>query len=440
MTAEIAILNKQGLAIAADSAITASRPSGDKIFTSANKIFALSKFHPVCVMVYGNAAFMGVPWETIVKVYRKALGARAFRRLHEYALHFLSFLRTDQLLVTAKAQEAYVRGAIFSYLAYMKKELDSSLRSKIEKGPIGRLTVRKAVADVIDSHHKRWIHAPLFAGLAKDTVRKMRDRCAPIVEEAQRKTFEDLPISKQRRGKLLDIAVALFVRRPPGIRNQSVSGVVFAGFGEDDTFPSLSSYLVQGVVDQVLQAELDREASIGDDLGAFIAPFAQGEMVALFMEGVNPDYQKAIEKDLADIVQGLPGIVVDSLTNVNEEGKKALKTRIGPIAQGVLRQYIDKLKQYRHDTFVNPVVAAVAMLPKDELATMAESLVSLTSFKRRFSMESETVGGPTDVAVISKGDGFVWIKQKHYFKLELNPHFSANYFREAGHEDRASEQ
>ena len=59
---------------------------------------------------------------------------------------------------------------------------------------------------------------------------------------------------------------------------------------------------------------------------------------------------------------------------------------------------------------------------------MAEALVSLTSFKRRFSLDAETVGGPVDVAVLSKGDGFIWIKRKHYFKPELNPHFLTNYF------------
>jgi hypothetical protein len=70
----------------------------------------------------------------------------------------------------------------------------------------------------------------------------------------------------------------------------------------------------------------------------------------------------------------------------------------------------------------------VANLPKEELAGMAESLVSLTSFKRRVSHDPETVGGPIDVAVISKGDGFIWIKEKHYFDLALNHQFFANYY------------
>ncbi|MGP3662252.1 hypothetical protein ACTU9R_35435 [Burkholderia gladioli] len=54
---------------------------------------------------------------------------------------------------------------------------------------------------------------------------------------------------------------------------------------------------------------------------------------------------------------------------------------------------------------------------------MAESLVNLTTFKRRVTPVPESVGGPVDVAVISKGDGFIWIKRKHYFSPELNPHF-----------------
>jgi len=30
---------------------------------------------------------------------------------------------------------------------------------------------------------------------------------------------------------------------------------------------------------------------------------------------------------------------------------------------------------------------------------------------------TETVAGPIDVAIISKGDGLIWIKRKHYFDL-----------------------
>ena len=60
---------------------------------------------------------------------------------------------------------------------------------------------------------------------------------------------------------------------------------------------------------------------------------------------------------------------------------------------------------------------------------MAESLISLTSLKRRMTSSEESVGGPVDVAFISKGDGFVWIKRKLYFDKELNPQFNDLYYK-----------
>ena len=87
------------------------------------------------------------------------------------------------------------------------------------------------------------------------------------------------------------------------------------------------------------------------------------------------------------------------------------------------------MSNYRQERFIQPVVRIVEGLPQSDLAAMAESLVNLTSFRRHVTPDAETVGGPIDVAVISRGDGFVWIKRKHYFQPELNPHFFRNYFR-----------
>jgi hypothetical protein len=70
------------------------------------------------------------------------------------------------------------------------------------------------------------------------------------------------------------------------------------------------------------------------------------------------------------------------------------------------------------------------------MAMMAETLVNLTLFKQKVTVGSETVAGPVDVAVISKGDGFIWIKRKHYFKPELNPQFFAKYYKEDENEGK----
>jgi hypothetical protein len=88
----------------------------------------------------------------------------------------------------------------------------------------------------------------------------------------------------------------------------------------------------------------------------------------------------------------------------------------------------ERAQDFQQRYHFQPVIAALAHAPKEELADLAESLVHLTSLKRRVALETETVGGPIDVAVISKGDGFIWLKRKHYFKPELNPYFIATYY------------
>ena len=73
MTAIVGVLNSQGIAIAADSAVTVSGNNVKKVYNRSNKIFTLSKFHPIGISIYNRADYMGMPLETIIKMYRKQL-------------------------------------------------------------------------------------------------------------------------------------------------------------------------------------------------------------------------------------------------------------------------------------------------------------------------------------------------------------------------------
>jgi len=147
------------------------------------------------------------------------------------------------------------------------------------------------------------------------------------------------------------------------------------------------------------------------------------------MEGIDPYLQNQIEGYLSEIFDKYPEIIVENIVKFDDKEKQRLKKRLKEVSNKIFKDYQENIATYRRKNYVSPVIKVVSMLPKDELAAMAESLVSLTSFKQKVTMEAETVGGPIDVAVISKGDGFIWIKRKHYFKAELNPQFFSNYYR-----------
>ena len=46
----------------------------------------------------------------------------------------------------------------------------------------------------------------------------------------------------------------------------------------------------------------------------------------------------------------------------------------------------------------------------EEMAKMAENLIAVTNLQRHISSSEESVGGPIEVAIITKTGGFKWIK------------------------------
>lgn len=77
----------------------------------------------------------------------------------------------------------------------------------------------------------------------------------------------------------------------------------------------------------------------------------------------------------------------------------------------------------------------IAMMPKIELIELAEALVSITAIERKATSDEGTVGGPIDVAFVTRHEGFVWIKRKYYFNAALNPRYFWRKFRLGKWED-----
>lgn len=156
-------------------------------------------------------------------------------------------------------------------------------------------------------------------------------------------------------------------------------------------------------------------------------------MVQQFMDGIDSGYRDNIVSTVASILTDLyPDALADALKGHLSEGDlDTLKKTLEQTGQELMSKLMSGMHAYQHDRHVSPIIDIVEYLPKEDLAAMAESLVNLTSLKRHVTREAETVGGPIDVALISKGDGFIWIKRKHYFSRELNPYYFAKYYQEA---------
>ncbi|MDE0444482.1 MAG: hypothetical protein OXL38_20550, partial [Gammaproteobacteria bacterium] len=80
-----------------DSAMTVagSTTKGSTKIYPGDKLFALTKHHPVGVMIYHSDEFMGVPWETLIKMYRHSLGSKSRASVAAYVDDLLAFISKE---------------------------------------------------------------------------------------------------------------------------------------------------------------------------------------------------------------------------------------------------------------------------------------------------------------------------------------------------------
>ena len=420
-------MNEEAIALAADSAVTGPA----KIFTSANKIFALSKYHPVALMVFDNARFHGVPWETVVKQYRRSLKDKCFGTLDEHAADFLSYFNSATALFPPEAQAQGVVILAVSLFRKIRDDAFADVRSRwLSPGDKPSGTEVVAIFEArIAQHHALWKEAKRRRRLPGNYQETVRRKYADLVDAAIDAVFEKVPLSPRARRQLRQLVpwVAVKDRRLQPLATHS--GIVIAGFGRDDVFPRLRRYDFECVISDRLKYVEGPPIDVGPNQRGVIVPFAQREPVDTFMEGIAPNIRKHLHGWWSDKVLELTGEIGDHL-GLSAEDRSSLIDAFQSRFWKILEEHQEALMQFSDEKKIQPIINVVGMLPKDELAEMAESLVNLTSFERRVTPEAETVGGPIDVAVISRGDGFIWIKRKHYFDTELNPHFLKNYYRD----------
>lgn len=431
MTAEIAILNKEAVALAADSAVTINYKNNQKIFSSAHKLFALSKYSPVGMMIYGSAQYMGIPWETIIKQYRRKLDKDKLKSVKEYADDFIKFLNGGNNYVPTIMEDEYFAQSVWAYYMYIVRKINNRIEiALIKKEELTPEEITQIVKETIGKIFDEWKDAKPITGLPKNFSQKLRDKHKKTIKNIREKVFQRLPIGSAESNRLNAMALYLFTKIIHHMSSSDRSGIVVAGFGEDDIFPALYSYYIDGYVNKKLIYVEGFESEIGLTTTASIYPFAQHEMVNTFMEGINPQYDEKINEDLTKLITDYTSVIIDTIAGgADGKAKRKLSKILFKSSQKMLEEFLGDLNKYKKEEFSDPVLAVVAVLPRDELASMAESLIKLTSFKRRVSMDDETVAGAIDVAVISKSDGFVWINRKRYFDKELNPRFFANYNR-----------
>lgn len=433
MTAIVGVLNSRAFTIAADSAVTVTGNNGKKVYNRSNKIFTLSKVHPVGIAIYSSADFLGIPLETAIKLYRQKLKDSSFAKIEEYKNDFITFLRS---LVAGVSPEVK-NDNFYAFCGQAYHPIVNSILTKIDQFDPQQLDAAGIEAQydqfVIDSIGEQ---RAIIDGFDKTNyIQKNQDEFIAFHQ------LQLTEISNYIQSKVIELHPT-YTLKPASINAlndlfyqminvewifEALSGLVFFGFGEDEMYPTTCQALVGSTICDISRIRQGTDVKIiPGKVNSRIIPYAQADVTETVLTGVDPKYidtmQTSIENSFNDVAAGIAPLLADQ---AQEQAVTAFINNIG-------KELIQKLNEFQNSAITGPLLEILAHMGKEDMAELAESLVNITSIKRKFTSSDssdESVGGPVDVAVVTKGDGFIWIKRKHYFDMQNNTGFSEKYLK-----------
>jgi hypothetical protein len=124
---------------------------------------------------------------------------------------------------------------------------------------------------------------------------------------------------------------------------------------------------------------------------------------------------------------GQPEAIYRLVMGVGSNHREALAS------SGLTREQVDAASLSLTRNMQAPLFHAA--MPVQDAIDLANFFVETTKRFVRFLPGADTVGGDTDVAVVTKHEGFKWVQRKHFFNTTLNPSevsYGARYPAEKG--------
>jgi hypothetical protein len=392
MTAEIVILNRNGVALATDSAVTFSN---GKIHNTSKKLFRLSPSHKIGVMVFNRATLMLIPWEIIIRDFGDSIEKSEIKYLHleDIANSFTTWLEQKMKdYYSLNQEEQLIKIFVESFLIELGQDVWKDLNEFVytKSSKITKEFVENCTKKQINNYQNK-LKAKEFFKISnmKDFGVRVRTKYGAVIRECIAKRMSPLLSSKDDLQTVFDLVVL-------SLQKESIvddyTGLVFAGYGDIDILPTCITYKIEAPLCGYPRYLLIEEEKISFEGNvASIIPLGQSDSIINVLQGRHPKYVKILNEEMK---RHLKGSKVDRIMEITAEKMEKL--------------------------YENPIGETVYTFPIDDLARMAETLIDLTSFLVKVSLSESTVGGPTDVAVISPVDGFIWIKEKKYFDITEN--------------------
>jgi hypothetical protein len=250
-----------------------------------------------------------------------------------------------------------------------------------------------------------------MAPLTTDDLNAAQGAAAAIEQQLATELSTDPRWQYADAHALAQLAANALIKVPTDFLSET--GVVLAGYGQEEIFPSFTHIRVFGHIGNTLFWTAANNYSITHDNEAWIQPFAQSSMIDRFTDG--------FDSMLFSINHECGTELIDSVFNdLSSAGFQIPAAQIATIKGRRHPEFMKNFRDRNWDENFYPLRRVLNSLSVAEMGHLAESLLVLEALRERVTSPSESVGGPIDVAVVTKAEGLVWLKRKHFFEPELN--------------------
>lgn len=317
------------------------------------------------MMINGNMEFENIPLETIINEFIRKTDFEKLKTIEKIKKEFVKFI--NGYAPTSSAED---------YLSFVIERFKEIIKFEIEE-----------------------------KGFDKFIKIKQRKEIYPFIKSYFNYYDEFKDIIPQNRNveKYTKILWEIFCH---DLRYEG-TGIIIAGNSIDSPYPSFFEINIhcndsKEIIYEEIESKIDFEETI-------IRIYAMNEEGYTFFTGVNEEFieyiGKYINKTKEEILESLEW-------NLKNENISSTEKILNIVKKVLDEEYIDlddEINHFRLET-IKDTSKSIEFIPNNILCILADEIIRLTAIKQKISSENEYVSMKSHISLMSKSNGFKWVK------------------------------
>lgn len=404
MTISFALLNEQGIVMAADHAMKNKLGIHTK---NMQKVFEVTPHHPVGIMIYKHHNYYNISIESIIQLYRSEIKNVYYDHTEDYFNSFIDFIETKlfESFDLKDQEEKFIQDFITDKLMEIQHHLADLENWVIQKY---HLTSESEINEALLEHGEQLLDYEL-----KELEKKvLLDSFTGDDELALFKAYENGIISyienefKVYAENWLYKIVTIIVQHLLKSLSHKPIGIVVAGYGKKDLFPAIFRVVVDGRVNGKLRYDHYKSTQISSDNSSAFFALTDTKKISNIITGIDQTLEEELYKIFINKTETHGNKLLRNLQEKFPDNQK-ISSKVRNEFQHFMYHLKNNVDTYKANQFHKPFLKMLDNCSVDELVYIAELLMNAEIFGSDMTSKVDREDVMFNIASITKADHFV---------------------------------